>query len=550
MRANEDGASSSRFKRLLQHKGYIAKYLILLWAILRFTLLSCTDRSAYIDPDQVVAWVGDEVITVDEFRRDYEGGFGHLKVGPDRKRSYLEFMIKERLLALEGYRLGLDRSPRVKRLEKRVLDDLLIEELIERNVRSKIKVSMEEIREAINKSKVSFKFRYWVEPTLERAQQVAQAMKERGYAAVMDDIIRQNPERRINPRHYETDYLDYLDVSPELLEAIKDLPYGEISDPVELNGKYYIFQVLDIRRQAITENEYTEKAPTFEQIVFYQKLEQELHRYVRRLLEPRKVVTKGEAFSRLAKAVQEWQRIPPEQRKDFSAAVDAATPDQPALWELKTHREDVFFTHRDGEMSIGEFVQRFDPSRIKRQPETPDFAGALDRAVALTIRDYFLAQEARRQNLHRSPRVQRELTLWRHKWVFEETADHLVGDQSVGKEEVEQYLAQLQDSKTGFAQAGARATRLRQARRVLRWRKAMTTLEEKLDSLRAVYPVRIHQAVLDTLTVTDFQKSRWATMLVFRGGTNRPAYPIVDPMWRQPANVPRSLTENLSPQPE
>ncbi|RMI27955.1 MAG: hypothetical protein D6681_00100, partial [Calditrichaeota bacterium] len=175
---------------------------------------------------------------------------------------------------------------------------------------------------------------------------------------------------------------------------------------------------------------------------------------------------------------------------------------------------------------------------------------ALDRAVALTIRDYFLAQEARRQNLHRSPRVQRELTLWRHKWVFEETADHLVGDQSVGKEEVEQYLAQLQDSKTGFAQTGARATRLRQARRVLRWRKAMTTLEEKLDSLRAVYPVRIHQAVLDTLTVTDFQKSRWATMLVFRGGTNRPAYPIVDPMWRQPANVPRSLTENLSPQPE
>ncbi|MCB0297407.1 MAG: peptidyl-prolyl cis-trans isomerase, partial [Calditrichaeota bacterium] len=261
------------------------------------------------DPEaRIVARVGDKTITVREFRRNYEAGFAHLKTGPDRKRTYLDYMIKEELLALEGYRRGFDQSESVQNAQAKLLNELMVEALIEREVKSKITVSMDEIKDAINKSKVSFKFRYWPESSREKAQQIAAAMRERGYAEVVDEQLRNNPERQINPQDFETDYKNWMEVSPEVLEAIKDLPYGDISDPVEIDGQYLVFQVLDIRRQGVTTNEYIGKASTFEQMVYYRKLQEAVTRYVSDLMSPKNVVTRGESMKLLANAVLEWHQ--------------------------------------------------------------------------------------------------------------------------------------------------------------------------------------------------------------------------------------------------
>ena len=77
--------------------------------------------------DVILARVGDDVITVKDFKYNYETGFPHLKKKPDPKRSYLEYMIKEKLLSLDGYKRGFDKSPRVKKFEKELLNELLVE---------------------------------------------------------------------------------------------------------------------------------------------------------------------------------------------------------------------------------------------------------------------------------------------------------------------------------------------------------------------------------------------------------------------------------------
>ena len=88
---------------------------------------SCSKK---VDPeDIVVVKIGNDVITVGEFRRNYEFGLPHLKKGSDWKASYLDFMIKEKILSLEGYRLNLENSERVQQLESELLDELLVEEL-------------------------------------------------------------------------------------------------------------------------------------------------------------------------------------------------------------------------------------------------------------------------------------------------------------------------------------------------------------------------------------------------------------------------------------
>lgn len=505
---------------------------------LMLTLLLISACSSKKDQDQstelrTLARVGAKVITVRDFRYNYENGFGHLKTGPDHKRTYLNYMINEKILTLEGYRLGLENAGWIKASEQKLLDELLIEELINREVKRKITVSREEIREAINQSKVSFKFRYWTEPSFTRAQAVAEAMRERGYAEVVDEKLRSNPERRINPKELETDYLNSFQVSENLLNAIKDLPYGEISDPVELNGQYFIFQVLDIRREAVTENEYDDKATTFEQAVFQHKLEKELIRYGTNLMQPKAVVTKGEAFKLLANACIEWSQIEEDERGDFLQSVNQATEEHPALKTLRDNFDQTFVTFKGGSLSVEEFLKEFDAGKISKWPKGErDFIIALNNAVGRTIRDYFLVSEAVSQGLEKAPRVQEELAMWRDKWVFEEARRHFTQGTEVSDKEVGDYFQNFKnnyrlkkDEDPQFSEIAGFV------KRDAYDHKALMALNQEVTALKNHYPVEINEAILDTIKVVEFQKSRWATLQTFKTGTNRLAYPVVDPRW-------------------
>jgi hypothetical protein len=484
------------FKRLLTFKNLLLFISII---ILNTVCSNKPDRANSKSP--VVAKVGDRVITRREFRQNYETGFAHLKTGNNPKETYLNFMIREKLLALEGQRLGLDETEKVKKAEQKLRDELLIEALINKRVKSKIKVSPEEIKKEIEKSKVSFKFRYWMEPTLKRANEVAKDMRERGYAEVVDDLNRTKREQPvIDPAKLVSDYMTDLDVSPEILEAIKDVPIGKISDPVSLNGTYYIFQVLDIRRKALLETEYLSKASRFEQIIFYRKLEKRLGGYVDSLMTPKNVVTKRAAFELLLDALHSWSRLPQSEDADFLQAVENADEKSPALLKLRNNLDAAFFTYDAGRLSIADFLSHFNVNRfLKRKESGNTFRQDLQSAVALAIRDYFMAKEAADIELKDFPELQGEFNEWHDKWVYEETRDHLLHNLTVDSK----------DTMNAYRQA----------------------LSAEVENLKKQYPVTINHAVLDTISVIEFKKSHWAHFQVFKAGTNRQAFPNVDPNW-------------------
>jgi len=155
----------------------------------------CNEKQIVAEPD-FVAQVGERTITAREFQLNYEFGFSSLKKTPDRKLSYLESMINELLLSMEGYRLGLDKTERVQNLEAGLLQELLFEELLRTQVSETITVSDEEIRDAITRSKVRWKFRYWAEADLAAADRVYEMMQEQGYANVVAERLTQEEVRR------------------------------------------------------------------------------------------------------------------------------------------------------------------------------------------------------------------------------------------------------------------------------------------------------------------------------------------------------------------
>ncbi len=446
--------------------------------------------------------------------------------------AYLDYMIKEALLSQEGFKLGLNRSDRVRRLEGDLQNELLIEELFTQEVKNKITVTPEEIKQAIQKSKVSWKLRYWYEPNKTYADRVCDAMRQRGYTAVVDEILGNNPELNLKPKDFETGYLTDLDTSEELLAAIEHLPMGEISDPILLDGIYYIFQVTDIRRKPLTDYELTERADSYRQILFYRKLNKAAAQYVSAVMTPLNLTTKGEPFRQLADAILEWAKLDTTQHTPLLQAIQNASSEHKALFAARELLDQPITTFGNEKWTVQEFLGRFNPVTMKKSfNDRNRLRAALNDEIALAVRNQVLLEKARDLKLDRSANVQTTLREWREKWVFEECRKSYSRSVRIDEDDLLTYFDQY---KERYRMRPTDSLDVRwdsdKIRRDAFHSKVLSRLAQVTDSLRSAFPVLVNKAVLDTITTIE-SKNRWMSLQVFKNSSRRLATPIVDPGW-------------------
>jgi hypothetical protein len=509
-------ASVSKAERVHYHK----KNLILgcKWPIgiaeslLFFMLFLLSNCSKNMDRDGLVlAKAGDTIITDKAFRLNYEFGFPRLKKGPDPKRSYLNYMVMESILSQEGYKLGYDQSERVKKLEKSLIDDLIVEELYKKEISDKIHITPEQVRDAYIKSSTSWKLRCWMEPNLSLANREFQAMKAKGYIATPKDTISNSSKNKISECEFETDYLTYLDIPEDLLKAIKDLPVGDISPPIEQNGKYYIFQIMEIKRHPVAEYDYLNESKRYYNLLYYKEFKKAASQYVSAFMIPKKVVTKKHSLLCLLDALVEWEKFNPHSRQSFLREVEAADSLKPALFKLQKALTQTLVEYKGGKWSIYDFIDRFDPLLIRNDSHDQKLLfQQLNEQVALHVRDYLLAEKAKSMNLHKSKDVNEQVVMWRNKYVYEEMRRHVImgviGADSLLDTEMEHRINTSWNSKP-----------------------VCNLLMHVVDSLKSTITVKINESVLDTLSVSETNNSRLQSIQVFKMSNNRLAIPVVDP---------------------
>ena len=501
------------------------KYILFIVIII---ISACSKKE---NKEVILARVGDDVITVKDFRYNYETGFPILKKKPDPKRSYLDYMIKEKLLSLDGYKRGFDQSPRVKKYEKELLEELLIEQVFTKEVGSKINITPEQIKDAINKSKVSWKMRYWFEPNEQSAKAVCEAMRKEGYTEVVDKILKKNPEIPIKPKDLTTQYVTYLDIPDDVLDAIKDLPRGEISDPVLINGVYYIFQILDIKRDMVTDYDYKNSYEKFRQILYYKQLKKDAEKYVHNMMASKTLKFKSDPFNTLAKALTEWKESDRLRRKDFETVVMQATDKSSNLYKLKNDLDKTLLTIDGEPWTVKDVLDKGNIWRdIKINPrDKKSIRPKLADELALSVRNKYMLEKAKELDLQDEDAVQKELKSWRDKWVYKEARYYYSKDVKVNDDAVKNYLQELYaDSAEKFENDSSAWAA---AKRHLVIDSVRHRLDLKIDSLKKVYPVWINEAVLDTINVVKSEKTHTIDMQLYKRSSNRMAVPIVDPAW-------------------
>ncbi len=107
---------------------------------------------------QVLAKVGDETITVGEFAERLADQSPYLRARyntPERRREFLENMVRFELLAQEAERRGLDELPEVQRLQKQMMIQQLMREQFEDRIQLD-DITDEEVREYYEANRSEF----------------------------------------------------------------------------------------------------------------------------------------------------------------------------------------------------------------------------------------------------------------------------------------------------------------------------------------------------------------------------------------------------------
>ena len=443
-----------------------------------------SDENAAAAPEErppVVAVVGDSPIYADDFRLNYELGFPHLRRGESPREAYLQRLIDEKLLALEGYRRGLHERSDVQRQMQSLREELLVEQVFERYVNDSIDVTDAEIREAMEKDRVSFKIRYLPFPTIESARSGRAHAAQIGFSDAMGEFVEASTDVPLRAEDLESPYVTWRDISPTLMHAIENLPIGEISEPVLYHGNYLLLQVVDMRREAITPVADPLERSRYEQVIFQRKARSRARDYIGAMMKPLDVRLKPRAYTALRNGLWRWHKDnPPE--KNLLRALEGLEADYAD--SIRAVFDQVLITSKQGEWTVREFLAAYPIERYPlRHQRTADFESDLYDAVGLTLRDRAFVRRAEEEGLGDEPSVQHELALWSDKWVYRAL-------------------------RADIAKEGG-------------------SVETALRDLRDRYRVEIRRDVLDTLDLSD-PSSPGMTLL--KGHTMRPAFPVVDAM--------------------
>ncbi len=436
----------------------------------------------------VLARVGDEVITADEFVLNYEFGHGHLRAGDNPKREYLQFLIYESLMAQEAAKLHLDTLPAIQHPLHTLEEEMLIERVFEEKVLSGIEVTDEEIRAEINRDAVTFRFRLLPAGTEQEALQLREAMLASSFEAVMQEQLKAIPELRLVEGELTSPYVGADELEPEILAIIKDLPMSEPSQPQFYRGAWNLFEVMDIRRKRLAPEDYEQKAPSYHKIIYNRKAMEQGAVFVENTMSPLDVRTKRAGFEVLNTALFEWysDAIP---ERNLLHYVDEQYLDTPYTQMLVEAFDTPVVEYRDATWTIHDFLSHFTPGRYVIRPDDPQsFKARLADIVALVVRDAVLLETAEDEHLEDDEAYQRTVMLWKNKWLFQEYRNRLPADKN--------------------------------------------TMLSHAESLMAKYDVDVNWRMLDTLSTSVSRVNPTMTVHLFKNNANKMPRPIADPNWR------------------
>ena len=368
--------------------------------------------------NQIVAEVGPLKITAEEFVYNYEFGPAFPKRKENSKLTHLNYMINEKLLALDGYEKGLMEKEFAKGMYSDIESDLITEELFKKEILPKVDIRDSEIEKVIDKKLSECEIRWLYAPNVELLQDYLQQLKN---AVSFDSLFNAqlNDSVFMDDRQIRSSLYNIYIKNPIFAQIIDTLSVGSISAPIHSDDGWYIIKIDNVWKNLIT-NETTYNKLKSESISAITKSKMDIlsDQYVKGLFESESPTIKRDVlnilrsylgkFALTAKKYSDWE---------LDEKLEAA------LANLGLNRGEKFtgltlVSSKNTNISIDEFIVWYKNREQYLKILNDDLIGfsrSLEDLVWLMVRDKLLTADAYKKGCDKSEWVKKQLGWWRDK---------------------------------------------------------------------------------------------------------------------------------------
>lgn len=333
-------------------------------------------------PD-VLARVGDDVVTADELRTEFverHGGHARFLGGDSEIRSFLDQVIDRRLLLQEAYRLGIDQQKDIVEATDAFAENRAVEWLVDQEIEARAQPSEEEIREAW-KTRTTHVYRVLQLVLPDRAA-AEKAAADLAAGADFGDLVRERSVGRSRAVGGMLASVAWGSMTPEWEAVVFALEPGQTSAPFESREGWEIDRMVE--EATVDPPEYAKARNKIEGILKRRKLDALRREYSDALW------TKYHA--RIEPGVE---LVPSALSQELSKTPGTKL----ASWD-------------GGSLDLGTFARGLDFQAFAVLP--PDQArGHLEQLVRRTVNDYLVRLEVRSKKTVERPEIAAEAKTFR-----------------------------------------------------------------------------------------------------------------------------------------
>lgn len=418
---------------ILNRNWFRTGFVLLFVAILLF--FSCGKKEA----PKILAKVGNEVITVDDFIFSYElqarpGAKPRTEKDVDR---HLERLIENKLLAKYGHAKQYQDDPRIAPQIKAITKYILVQELYQKKVAEKVSVPEAELREGFLKSKTQLRARH----LFVRDKQIADSLRnllDKGYTfrELSRNLFRDSTLARNGG---DLGYFTFGDMDEEFERAAFQMRVGEISAPIQTRWGYHIIKVEDrIESPILTENDFQSNKHRIQKVIRKRKETKLAQEFVKNYMKSKNVVVKAEAVNFLVAAAKRLEK-----------QIDSLLPSQlPEIRdeeikqiqnEIEAHSRDKIVEFTGGYWDIGLFFEKINETLPADRPVLTSHLDIAEK-LALMVRNEFLYEEAKKLNLADDPRVKPKLKQETNKQIARLVRADLINSVQLTESDYQNYF--------------------------------------------------------------------------------------------------------------
>ncbi len=466
--------------------------------------------------NEILAQVGDKKITVREFLTSYEFGPAFPKRIKNSKKHFLDYMINEKLIALNGYARGIEDSIQAKEMLNAIKGDLSTEEMFKDDILKNIKVKKSELDKAFEEKQIDYKIR-WLYTSDENIllNYESGLIRTTSFDSLFN--LQLNDSVFADQRSMDIDRFKLKIRNPEMFVIVDSMKAGEISKPIKANDGWYILKLDDIwKNMAATQSESAEEKADAEEAIKKEKMEYESDVYVDNLLKGEKPIIKGNGFAILRSYLGGYELS---KEKYDSWKLGERLREQINKLDIKENNYGrlALVTLKDTILNIDDFINwyRMRSQFIKlNEDDFNKFSASIEGNIWQMVRDNLLMKRAYRKGYQNKDIVKQQLKWWKDKIVYAIMRDKIINSIKLNNDENNVNSLPKPDEKKDI--------------------EITKKMLHEVLALKQKYKIEINEKLLSKIYVADKNDPKTIDLyIVKKGGIfPHPAYPSIDMLWQ------------------